>query len=623
MVLNVFALGLTGFFYDAFMQQNVTQLNSPTVFAPFDIPLLSDIPLVGPLLFQANVVVYLTYVLIVVVDVALFRTRWGLRTRAIGEHPKAADTVGIKVLAMRYRNVILGGAVAGLAGAYFTIGSVGAFGKNITSGNGFIALAAVIFGRWSPRGAVAAALLFGFASALQTLLSITVTSIPSSFLGMLPYLATIFAVAGLVGKVRAPAADGEPYVKPDGFDWAAAPGAGGRGDAARLRAVLLLPGGCRRAGRGRAGGHRLQRRERVLRRDPVRRVRPGLRAAPRRGRTAHALRLRGRRGGGDHAVRSVPAAAPGARWSHPGADDRIRRPHHGPGPSRRLRGPQPSLSWASRRRRSRGTVGDMTRAIVEEFRELHAAPEPLLLPNPWDVGSARLLAALGYAALATTSSGAALAAGRADGALGREATLAHAAEIVGATDLPVSADLENGFADDPGEVAAVVRSAVEAGLAGCSIEDYDPVSDTIYPLGQAVERISAAVDAAGDDLVLTARAENQIRGHDDVGDTLTRLAAYAEAGAHVLYAPGLKSPDSIRAAVECSNRPLNVLASAGVPTVAELGRLGVRRVSVGGAFAFAAYAALAEAANELQDRGSYEFLGRTALGQQAARDALG
>lgn len=212
-VLNVFALGLTGFFYDAFMQQDAANLNLPQVFKPFDIPLLADIPLIGPLFFQANVVVYLTYVLIVVVDVALFRTRWGLRTRAIGEHPRAADTVGIKVLAMRYRNVILGGAVAGLAGAYFTIGSVGAFGKNITSGNGFIALAAVIFGRWSPRGAVAAALLFGFASALQTLLSITVSSIPSSFLGMLPYLATIFAVAGLVGKVRAPAADGEPYVK--------------------------------------------------------------------------------------------------------------------------------------------------------------------------------------------------------------------------------------------------------------------------------------------------------------------------------------------------------------------------------------------------------------------------
>jgi simple sugar transport system permease protein len=212
-VLNVLALGLTGFFYDAFMQPNTQELNSPKVLQDIDIPRLSPIPVLGPLLFQANIVVYLAYVLIVVIDVALFRTRWGLRTRAVGEHPKAADTVGIKVLATRYRNVILGGAVAGLGGAYFTVGAVGAFGKNITSGNGFIALAALIFGRWSPRGAVGAALLFGFASALQTLLSISVPSIPSNFLAMLPYLATIFAVAGLVGRVRAPAADGEPYVK--------------------------------------------------------------------------------------------------------------------------------------------------------------------------------------------------------------------------------------------------------------------------------------------------------------------------------------------------------------------------------------------------------------------------
>ena len=212
-VLNVFALGLTGFFYDAFMQPNADTLNNPGVLRQINIPVLSHIPVVGPLLFQANIVVYLTYVLIIVIDVWLFRTRWGLRTRAVGEHPKAADTVGIKVLGMRYRNVILGGAVAGLGGAYFTIGSVGAFAKNITSGQGFIALAALIFGRWSPRGAVAASLLFGFASALQTMLSINVPSIPSNLLAMLPYVATILAVAGLVGRVRAPAADGEPYVK--------------------------------------------------------------------------------------------------------------------------------------------------------------------------------------------------------------------------------------------------------------------------------------------------------------------------------------------------------------------------------------------------------------------------
>ena len=214
-VLNVFALGLTGFAYDALMQPNTESLNSPSTFDPIAVPLLSKIPIIGPLLFDANIIVYLTYILIVVVDVALFRSRWGLRTRAIGEHPLAADTVGIKVLAMRYRNVVMGGAVAGLAGAFLTIGSIGGFSRNISSGKGFIALAAVIFGRWSPRGAIAAALLFGFTDAVATVLSFTQTpvQIPSNILLMLPYLVTVFAVAGLVGRVQAPAADGEPYVK--------------------------------------------------------------------------------------------------------------------------------------------------------------------------------------------------------------------------------------------------------------------------------------------------------------------------------------------------------------------------------------------------------------------------
>lgn len=214
-VLNLLALGLTGFIYDSLMQKHQDQFNAPAIFTAVKIPLLGDIPFIGPLLFDTTVLVYLMYLLIIAVDVALFRTRWGLRTRAVGEHPKAADTVGIKVLRTRYINVLLGGAVAGLGGAYLTIGNIGAFTKNITSGKGFIALAAVIFGRWSPRGAVAAALLFGFADALQTQLSFmnTPIRIPSAFLAMTPYLATIFAVAGLVGRVRAPAADGEPYVK--------------------------------------------------------------------------------------------------------------------------------------------------------------------------------------------------------------------------------------------------------------------------------------------------------------------------------------------------------------------------------------------------------------------------
>ncbi|HEX4686470.1 MAG TPA: ABC transporter permease [Nocardioides sp.] len=211
-VLNVFAAGLTGFFYDVFMQPHTATLNSTPLMEPHKIPLLGDIPVLGPLLFDTYGIVYLTYVLIIAVDVWLFRTRWGLRTRAVGEHPKAADTVGINVLAMRYRNVILGGAIAGIGGSYF-IFQVGQFQKNITSGQGFIALAALIFGRWSPRGAVAASLLFGFASAMQVVLSINAPAIPSAFVAMVPYVATILAVAGLVGKVRAPAADGEPYVK--------------------------------------------------------------------------------------------------------------------------------------------------------------------------------------------------------------------------------------------------------------------------------------------------------------------------------------------------------------------------------------------------------------------------
>ena len=214
-VINLLVAGLTSYLYHALMQQDAETYNSPSVLAPIRIPGLADIPIIGPLLFDANIIVYLMYVLIVVVDVGLFRTRWGLRTRAVGEHPRAADTVGINVRRIRYRNVILGGLIAGLGGAFLTIGAVGSFSANISSGKGFIALAAVIFGRWSPRGAIAAALLFGFTNELQVLLSVvgTPVQIPSAFLSMLPYVATLFAVAGLVGMVSAPAADGVPYVK--------------------------------------------------------------------------------------------------------------------------------------------------------------------------------------------------------------------------------------------------------------------------------------------------------------------------------------------------------------------------------------------------------------------------
>jgi general nucleoside transport system permease protein len=214
-VLNTFALGLTNLGYHSIMQSNPDHYNAVTTLPPIKIPLLADIPIIGSALFDVNIIVYITYGLIVAIDVALFRTRWGLRTRAVGEHPKAADTVGIKVNRTRYRNVIIGGLIAGLAGAFLTIGGSGQFNTNISSGKGFIALAAVIFGRWSPRGAIAAALLFGFTDQLQITLGIvgTPVTIPSAFLAMAPYLVTVFAVAGLVGRVQAPAADGEPYVK--------------------------------------------------------------------------------------------------------------------------------------------------------------------------------------------------------------------------------------------------------------------------------------------------------------------------------------------------------------------------------------------------------------------------
>lgn len=216
-VLNTFALGLTNLGYHSIMagSENAAKYNAGATLDPIKIPLLADIPIIGQALFNVNIIVYITYGLIILVDFGLFRTRWGLRTRAVGEHPKAADTVGIKVRRVRFRNVLIGGLIAGLAGAVLTIGGSGQFNSNISSGKGFIALAAVIFGRWSPRGAIAAALLFGFTDQLQITLGIvgTPVQIPSAFLSMAPYIATVIAVAGLVGRVQAPAADGEPYVK--------------------------------------------------------------------------------------------------------------------------------------------------------------------------------------------------------------------------------------------------------------------------------------------------------------------------------------------------------------------------------------------------------------------------
>jgi simple sugar transport system permease protein len=210
-VLNLFATGLTGFLYDRILQPNASDYNKALAFSDIKIPGLVEIPIIGPVLFNQNIIVYITMVLIAAVQFALFHTRWGLRTRAVGEHPTAADTVGIKVLATRYRNVIGGGLIAGLGGVWLTIGLNIPFNKNMAAGQGFIALAALIFGRWSPVGALSAALLFGFFEGISTSLQPLGTPVPSQFLTMAPYLATIFAVAGLVGHVRAPAADGQPY----------------------------------------------------------------------------------------------------------------------------------------------------------------------------------------------------------------------------------------------------------------------------------------------------------------------------------------------------------------------------------------------------------------------------
>ncbi|MGH9118472.1 MAG: isocitrate lyase/PEP mutase family protein [Acidimicrobiales bacterium] len=266
------------------------------------------------------------------------------------------------------------------------------------------------------------------------------------------------------------------------------------------------------------------------------------------------------------------------------------------------------------------------REKADRFMALHHDDGALLLPNAWDKGSARLFAWLGFDALATTSSGFAATLGRLDGSVGRDEALAHAADIVGATDLPVSADLENGYADDPSGVADTIAGARDAGLAGCSVEDFTGDSaQPIYELRLAVERVAAAAEEAHRGparLVLTARAENHLHGRDDVADTIDRLQRYQEGGADVLYAPGLVALDDIRRLVESVDLPVNVLTYPGVPTVAELAAIGVRRISVGGAFAFAAMSAVVEAATELRDRGTYGFIERARAGVVAAHRAF-
>jgi 2-methylisocitrate lyase-like PEP mutase family enzyme len=260
------------------------------------------------------------------------------------------------------------------------------------------------------------------------------------------------------------------------------------------------------------------------------------------------------------------------------------------------------------------------------FLDLHRPGHPLLLPNPWDQGSARLLASLGFEALATTSSGYAATLGRLDGSVSRDEALGHAAAVVAATELPVSADLENCFADDPAGVARTVALAVDLGLAGCSIEDFTGgETEPIYGIEEAAKRVAAAAKAAHAGpvrLVLTARAENFLHGRPDLADTIARLQAYQAAGADVLYAPGLTSLADIRQVVTAVDCPVNVLAVSGAPSVGELAEAGVSRVSVGGTFAFAAFGALADAATELRDKGTYGYLANSAAGRRAIQHAL-
>ncbi|MDQ6851681.1 MAG: isocitrate lyase/phosphoenolpyruvate mutase family protein [Actinomycetota bacterium] len=260
---------------------------------------------------------------------------------------------------------------------------------------------------------------------------------------------------------------------------------------------------------------------------------------------------------------------------------------------------------------------------VEAFRSLHRRGEPLLLPNPWDVGSARALQALGFRALATTSSGFAATLGRMDGTVTREEAIAHGELVAGACDLPVSADLENGFAHEPAAVADTVTAAIDAGLAGCSIEDFSGDDATpIYDRTLAAERIAAAAQAAHGAIVLTARAENYLHGRADLADTIARLQSFQEAGADVLYAPGITDADDIRTLVTSVDRPVNVLALPTAPNVGELASLGVARISVGGAFAFAAFGALVEAARELLEQGTYGFWRSAAAGRDLAGQAF-
>lgn len=256
---------------------------------------------------------------------------------------------------------------------------------------------------------------------------------------------------------------------------------------------------------------------------------------------------------------------------------------------------------------------------AERFRALHAREGAFIIPNPWDAGSARLLAALGFEALATTSAGYAFSIGRLDGMVTLAPMIAHCRALCAATDLPVNADLENCFADDPKQAANTILLAAEAGVVGGSIEDYsNDASKPIYDFGLAVERVHAAVEAAGSlgfPFTLTARAENLLHGRPDLDDTIRRLQAFEKAGADVLYAPGLTTLDQVRAVTGAVGKPVNVLAPPlkGV-TLAQLAEAGAKRISIGGALARAAIAALLRAGREMRDQGGFGWTSDLASG---------
>jgi 2-methylisocitrate lyase-like PEP mutase family enzyme len=256
------------------------------------------------------------------------------------------------------------------------------------------------------------------------------------------------------------------------------------------------------------------------------------------------------------------------------------------------------------------------------FRELHAREQLFVLPNPWDVGSARLLASLGFEALATTSSGFAWSLGKRDQQVIRDELVAHVASVAAATPLPLNVDSERCYPDDPGGIAETVALLAGAGAAGLSIEDYDPASDRIDDVGLAAERVAIAAEAAhglADPMVLTGRAENHIRGVDDLDDTIERLLAYRDAGADCVYAPGLSTLEQVRAVVEAVGVPVNVLALRNGPSIKELAAAGVRRVSTGGALARAAYGALLEASNELLADGTSTYTAHAPSGDAIER----